>query len=135
MFQLEPKAEYFDILERMMLNTNLAALSLDGKRFFYENMLRLAKKLDYKLIWPLTRSEYILSYCCPPNLARTIAQSSAYAYLTSDHRVWTGMYGASEAQVKLENGGEFTLVQSTDYPFDGTIRFTTKDVKVNAPVH
>ena len=35
MFQLEPKAEYFDILERMMLNTNLAALSLDGKRFFY----------------------------------------------------------------------------------------------------
>ena len=31
-----------------MLNTNLAALSLDGKRFFYENMLRRAKKLDYK---------------------------------------------------------------------------------------
>ena len=27
------------------------------------------------------------------------------------------------------------LVQSTDYPFDGTIRFTAKDVKVNAPVH
>ena len=126
MFQLEPKAEYFDILERMMLNTNLAALSLDGKRFFYENMLRRAKKLDYKLIWPLTRSEYILSYCCPPNLARTIAQSSEYAYLTSDNSVWTGMYGASEAQVKLENGGEFTLVQSTDYPFDGTIRFTAK---------
>ncbi len=135
MFQLEPKAEYFDILERMMLNTNLAALSLDGKRFFYENMLRRAQKLDYKLIWPLTRSEYILSYCCPPNLARTIAQSSEYAYLTSDNSVWTGMYGASEAQVKLENGGEFTLVQSTDYPFDGTIRFTAKDVKVNAPVH
>ena len=56
MFQLEPKAEYFDILERMMLNTNLAALSLDGKRFFYENMLRRAKELDYKLIWPLTLS-------------------------------------------------------------------------------
>lgn len=35
----------FDILERMMLNTNLAALSLDGKRFFYENMLRRAKSL------------------------------------------------------------------------------------------
>ena len=40
-------------------------------------------------------------------------------------------YTKSEAQVKLENGGEFTLVQSTDYPFDGTIRFTAKDVKVN----
>ena len=61
--------------------------------------------------------------------------SSEYAYLTSDNSVWTGMYGASEAQVKLENGGEFTLVQSTDYPFDGAIRFTAKNVKVNAPGH
>ena len=105
----------------MMLNTNLAALSLDGKRFFYENMLRRAKKLDYKLIWPLTRSEYILSYCCPPNLARTIAQSSEYAYLTSDNSVWTGMYGASEAQVKLENGGEFTLVKDTSLAANITV--------------
>lgn len=135
MFQLDPKAEYFDVLERMMLNTNLAALSLDGKRFFYENMLRRAKKLDYELIWPLTRSEYIFSYCCPPNLARTIAQSSEYAYLTSENSVWTGMYGASEAQVELENGGAFTLVQETDYPFDGKICFHAKDIKKSAPVH
>ena len=34
MFQIEPKAEYFDVLERMMLNTGLAAVSLDGKKFF-----------------------------------------------------------------------------------------------------
>ena len=88
MFQMEPEAEYFDVLERMMLNTNLAALSMDGKRFFYENMLRRTKTLDYELIWPRTRSEYILSYCCPPNLARTIAQSSEYAYLTSKDAAW-----------------------------------------------
>ena len=69
MFQLEQKGEYFDILEKAMLNTVLAAVSLDGKKFFYENMLRREKELPYKLIWPLTRSEYILSYCCPPNLA------------------------------------------------------------------
>lgn len=135
MFQLEPEAEYFDVLERMMLNTNLAGLSLDGKRFFYENMLRRTKELDYKLIWPLTRSEYILSYCCPPNLARTIAQSSEYAYLVSKDSVWTGMYGASEAEVKLQNGAEFTLVQETRYPFDGKIRFTAKNIEKDCPVH
>lgn len=135
MFQLEPEAEYFDVLERMMLNTNLAGLSLDGKRFFYENMLRRTKELDYKLIWPLTRSEYILSYCCPPNLARTIAQSSEYAYLVSEDSIWTGMYGASEAEVKLENGAEFTLVQETEYPFDGKICFTAKNIKKDCSVH
>ena len=69
MFLIEPKAEYFDVIERALLNVNLAAVSLDGKKFFYENMLRRAKKLEYKLIWPLTRTEYLISYCCPPNLA------------------------------------------------------------------
>lgn len=133
MFQLDPKAEYMDILERMMLNVNLAGLSMDGKRFFYENMLRRAKKLDYELIWPLTRSEYILSYCCPPNIARTVAESSEYAYMLSADSVWTGMYGASEAKVKLENGAVFTLVQDTEYPFDGYFRFTAKDVEANVP--
>ncbi len=135
MFQLDPKAEYFDVLERMMLNTNLAALSLDGKRFFYENMLRRTKKLDYKMIWPLTRSEYILSYCCPPNLARTIAQSTEYAYMLSEDSVWTGMYGASQAQVELKNGAAFTLEQETEYPFDGRIHFSVKDVETDQPVH
>lgn len=135
MFQLEPKAEYFDILERMMLNTNLAGLSLDGKRFFYENMLRRTKELDYKLIWPLTRSEYILSYCCPPNLARTIAQSSEYAYLVSEDSIWLGMYGANEAKIKLQNGAAFTLVQETEYPFDGKIRFTAKEIEKDCEVH
>ncbi len=129
MFQLEPKAEYFDVIERMMLNTNLAALSMDGKRFFYENMLRRAKQLDYELVWPLTRSEYILSYCCPPNLARTIAQSVEYAYTVSEDAVWLGMYGANRAHIALENGAEFTLVQQTEYPYDGKIRFTCEDVR------
>lgn len=131
MFQIDPKAEYFNIIERMMLNTNLAAVSLDGKKFFYENMLRRAKNLDYELIWPLTRSEYILSYCCPPNLARTIAQSSEYAYTVSEDTVWTGMYGANRARIHLKNGAEFTLVQETDYPWNGRIRFTFEDVKTD----
>ncbi len=131
MFQMEPEAEYFDMIERMMLNTNLAALSLDGKRFFYENMLRRAKKLDYELIWPLSRSEYILSYCCPPNLARTVAQSSEYAYTVSKDTVWLGMYGANRARIRLENGADFCLVQDTEYPFDGRIRFVCESVRAN----
>lgn len=133
MFQIDPKAEYFDIIERMMLNTNLAAVSLDGKRFFYENMLRRAKKMDFELIWPLTRSEYILSYCCPPNLARTIAQSSEYVYTVSKDTVWTGLYGANEAKFELENGASFILVQDTDYPWNGEIKFVCKEVKNEVP--
>lgn len=132
MFQLEPKAEYFDVIERTMLNVNMAAVSLDGKKFFYENMLRRAKELPYELIWPLTRSEYILSYCCPPNLARTVAQSSEYAYTVSGDTLWTGMYGANRASVCLPEGVSFDLKQETDYPYDGMIRFTVENLNGGA---
>lgn len=133
MFQIEPKAEYFDAIERSMLNVNLAAVSLDGKKYFYENMLRRTKELKYKLIWPLTRSEYILSYCCPPNLARTMAESSEYAYVRSYDTLWTGMYGASRAEITLENGAEFKLEQKTAYPYDGKIVFAVTDRKNAVP--
>lgn len=128
MFQLDPKAEYFDIIERTMLNVNLAAISLDGQKYFYENMLRRAKQLPYELIWPLTRSEYILSYCCPPNLARTIAESSEYAYAVSDDTLWTGLYGANKATIQLPNGSAFEVEQKTNYPYDSKIIFDFKNI-------
>lgn len=124
MFLMNPSAQYMDMLERMMLNVNLAGISLDGKRFFYENMLRRAKELPYELIWGQERSEYILSYCCPPNLARTIAQTAEYAYAVNEDGLWTGLYGDNEASFTLKNGAAFTLRQQTDYPFDGRITFT-----------
>lgn len=123
MFCMDPKAEYMDMLERMMLNVNFAGISMDGKRFFYENMLRRAKQLPYELVWGQERTEYILSYCCPPNLARTIAETPEYAYVTDEDGVWTGLYGENRAHFRLKNGAEFTLVQHTQYPWDGRISF------------
>jgi len=128
MFQIEPKAEYMDWLERAMLNVNLAAISLSGDKYFYENMLRRAKELPYELVWPLERSEYILSYCCPPNIARTLAQAGEYFYSVSENTVWCGMYGASEAKLQLSNGTACTISQKTEYPYDGRIVFTIREV-------
>lgn len=133
MFNIKREAKYFDMIERAMLNVNMAAVSLDGKRYFYENMLRRAKKLEYEMIWPLTRSEYILSYCCPPNLSRLLSQASEYAYSVSEDAVWLGMYGASEAQIELENGARFTVKQSTGYPYDCRILLDITEVEQDVP--
>lgn len=134
MFLIEPKTEYFDVIERALLNVNLAAVSLDGKKFFYENMLRRAKKLEYKLIWPLTRTEYLISYCCPPNLARMVTQSGEYAYTVSADSVYTGIYGECDAVLTLENGASFTLKQKTEYPYNGKIVFEFENVSCDRPV-
>lgn len=123
MFCLEKKPEYADVLERMILNVNMAAVSLDGRRFFYENMLRRAKKLPYELVWGQERAEYILSYCCPPNLARMMAQMSEYAYAADEEGIYTVLYGASRARVNLPGTGEVIIHQETQYPYDGRITF------------
>lgn len=129
MFTIEPKAEYFDVIERTMLNVNLAAVSLDGKRYFYENMLRRSKKLEYEMVWSLERTEYITSYCCPPNLARVLSQSKEYAYSMTKDSVYLGMYGANHASIQLENGADFDLVQETEYPYDGRIHLKLTKVR------
>lgn len=134
MFNMEQKAIYFDVIEKTMLNVNLAAVSLDGKRYFYENMLRRAKKLEYEMVWPLERTEYITSYCCPPNLARILAQSSEYAYSLEENGIYLGMYGSNEANIKLENGADFTLRQNTEYPNYGQIRLNITEVRNAAEV-
>ena len=127
MFLMEPKAEYMDMLERMLLNVNLAGISLDGRKFFYENMLQRAKELPYELLWGQTRTEYISSYCCPPNLARAIAQTAEYAYAVDADGVWAGLYGENQARFALSNGAVFSLEQHTGYPWDGRIVISVKE--------
>jgi DUF1680 family protein len=133
MFAINPDAVYFDVIERTMLNLALAAVSLDGKKYFYENMLRRTKGLDYKLTWPLERDDQLTCYCCPSNLVRVIAQSMEYAYMVSANNIYTGLYGASEARFALDGGGAFTLVQDTNYPWEGKFVYTCKDISNNAP--
>lgn len=122
MFALEQKAEYLDLIERSHYNLVLAAISLDGNKYFYENMLRRTKALDYPVMWPVERSDTFSCFCCPTNLARSIPQAVDYAYKISDDAVWCGMYGASEANISLKNGANFTLVQETNYPWSANIR-------------
>lgn len=128
MFMIEPKAEYFDIIERTMLNVNLAAMNLSGDKFFYENMLRRTTDKTFDPVWSLTRTSYIKSFCCPPNLARTLAETSEYAYLCSDDSLYLGMYGENEATVALKNGASFKIKQETQYPFAGKITLQVSDI-------
>ncbi|MDO4338325.1 MAG: glycoside hydrolase family 127 protein [Eubacteriales bacterium] len=133
MFAVDPQAKYFDIIERSMLNLTIASVSLSGNRYFYQNALRRVKHLDYKLMWPLQRQESLTCFCCPPNMARFIAESSEYIYMKGKDCIYTGMYGANTAHISLENGAEFDLTQKTDYPWDGTIWFEISNVKNNVP--
>jgi hypothetical protein len=133
MLNLSGESRFADIIELVMHNGGLAGISLDGKNFFYSNALRRHRKLPFSLKWSRERQPYISSFCCPPNLVRTIAESASYAYAVSRESVFVLLYGANQAKIRLESGAEFSLSQSSDYPWDGKIRIRIEEAL--EPVH
>jgi uncharacterized protein len=127
MFAISPQARYFDLIERTVYNLALAAVSLDGKRYFYENVLRRTRTADYELIWPLYRSDSFECFCCPTNLARFLPQLKEYAYMTGEDTVYTGLYMACETRFALPCGAAFTLAQQTEYPWQGSVCITVRE--------
>ena len=124
MMELTADAKYADIAETCMLNSVLSGISLDGKRYFYTNPLRLSADLPYTLRWPKERQEYISCFCCPPNTLRTLCEAQNYAYTVGEKTLYCQFYGASEVTAIVPGVGEVTLRQETDYPWDGHIRLT-----------
>src|SRR5699024_9845605 len=83
----------------------------------------------YDLRWSKDRVEYIsLSNCCPPNLIRTVAEVQNFAYGMSDKGLYVNIYGGNKLSTTLADGSKLSLTQKTDYPWDGTINLTLKEV-------
>jgi DUF1680 family protein len=119
MLSLTGEARFADTLELALFNL-LSGIGLDGTSFFYTNTLRQVD-LPFELRWSRTRTPYISCFCCPPNIVRTIAESSGFAYSVSDNAVWVNLYGSSTLETCLPSGARLRLTQRTDYPWDGQI--------------
>ena len=127
MLAITAQAHYADILELTLYNGVLSTISLDGKKFFYTNPLRLLDDPPFELRWSRKREPYISCFCCPPNVVRTIAEAGAYAYSASNEGISVNLYGSNVLDTELSVGSRIRLRQQTDYPWDGEIRITIED--------
>lgn len=128
MLQLSGDAKYADVMELALYNSVLSGISLDGKKFLYTNPLSYSDDLPFKQRWSKDRVPYIgLSNCCPPNVVRTIAEVSDYAYSVSEKGLWFNLYGGSEVKTKLKDGSTLAIAQETNYPWDGQIKLQVKE--------
>lgn len=122
-------ARYADVMERVFYNSMLSGISLGGSEYFYTNPLRRGSRdvpllnHDSALRWANTTPASPLNcFCCPPSLARTIAQLHTYAYGLSADAIWIHLYGGSRLDTVLPGGAPVALTQETGYPWDGRIR-------------
>jgi DUF1680 family protein len=122
MLQITGDASYADMLELVLYNSLLAGVSLDGKSFFYTNTLRQLDRMPTELRWSRTRQPFISTFCCPPNLARTIAETANLAYCRLERGIALNLYGSSVLETELGPGARLKLTQETDYPWDGRVK-------------
>lgn len=133
MFEVSGEAKYMDLVETCLYNSVLSGVSLDGKRFFYTNPLRISNDLPYQLRWSKQRTEYISCFCCPPNTVRTVCEAQNYAYTVSDRGVWCNLYGGSELDTHLKDGKQIQISQLSDYPWDGAVQLVMRQVAEKKP--
>ncbi len=129
MLQVTGEAKYADVMELSLYNSVLSGISLDGNKFFYTNPLAASKNYPYDLRWSGGRQKYISkSNCCPPNTVRTIAEVSDYMYSIGEDGLYINMYGGNVLRTELHDGAVLILEQVTDYPWDGKIVITIKEL-------
>jgi DUF1680 family protein len=82
--------------------------------------------MPFPMRYPPERQEHFRSFCCPPNIARTLAETNCYSYCMTDNAVWTVLYGANRWSGALPSGVEITLTQKTDYPWSGDVTISVE---------
>lgn len=133
MLQVTGKAAYADIMELALYNSVLSGVSLDGRGFLYTNPLNQFDEEPFNTRWSKDRIGYIkLSNCCPPNVVRTVAEVSDYAYSVSDKGLWFNLYGGNNLSTTLKDGSAVKLSQITDYPWNGAVNISISQAPVKA---
>jgi len=126
MFLDSGEARFMDVAELALYNSVLSGVGLDGTNFFYTNPLRVTDPLPVELRWSRSRVPFVGSFCCPPNLVRTIAEIGSYAYGKSSNSLWINLYGGNSLSTTLD-GAPLRLTQTTEYPWNGRIRITLQE--------
>lgn len=127
MFLATGEARFVDVLELALYNSVLSGVSLGGTEYFYTNPLRVTDPLPAELRWSRTRVPFVSSFCCPPNVARIIAEASTYAYARSPRTLWVNLYGGSNITTHVDGVGRVKLTQASSYPWNERVRLTVSE--------
>lgn len=129
MLQIEPRAEYANVMERALYNTVLGGMAMDGKSFFYVNPLEVLPEACHKderkfHVKPI-RQKWFGCACCPPNLARLLGSIGSYSFTEKEDTLFVHLYTGCE--LEKEVAGETAKISITSsLPYRGDVSVQVK---------
>jgi len=129
MLQTDPDARYADVMERALYNGVISGVSLDGKQFFYDNVLAVDPPY-HKFSGQKSpqRQDWFGCACCPPNLARLLASLPSYVYSQGKDGAWIHLYATGRGEFEIA-GQAVAIEQRTDYPWKEKVLLTVAPEK------
>ena len=130
MSEFDNDSKYADVIERVFYNGVMSGLSLDGKRFFYENPLEINLFEHFESRYgrrrlPITqRPEIFGCSCCPPNINRLLASLGNYVFAKDGDTLFVNQYTGAELCE-----GEIKCNIVTEYPNEGKVVINAEGVK------
>ena len=115
MFLLTQDGRYADMMEQTLYNALLAGVSLKGDEFLYQAPLKAFDGFG--------RQAWFGPNCCPPNVARLLAQLDGMVYARNENSLYINLYAAGTANVTLGHQ-QVVVRQETKYPWDGDVKIT-----------
>lgn len=114
LLNLTGSGRYADVMERALYNGVISGVSLDGKRFFYENPLASSGNHH--------RQPWFDCACCPPNIARLLSSLPFYAYAQNANEIAVHLFIQGRAHFYI-NGQPLSLNVVSHYPWEGLVDF------------
>lgn len=129
MLRFRADSKYSDVIERILYNGFLSALSLDGKSFFYVNPLEVLTEFNKREVStngaavrtpPAHRFAVFNCSCCPPNITRFLSSLGGYLYGDDGETVYVHQFMQSKTTV--ERGGATVRIKTrTKFPENGKV--------------
>ncbi|MBU3021014.1 glycoside hydrolase family 127 protein [Aestuariibacter sp. A3R04] len=135
MLGIHGESKYADIMELVLHNSMMSGISVCGTKYYYANPLRKingARDYDNMNTESPDREPYLHCFCCPPNLVRTVAKSTLWAYNLAENGIAVNLYGSNKLKTTMLDGSPFELKQETHYPWNGLVTITIENCKDSA---
>jgi DUF1680 family protein len=124
------QSRYADLIERTLLNAVGAAVSADGRRFFYVNPLQRRDE-HYEEDDPGRRREWFSCACCPPNIMRLLASLGHYLATTAGDVLYVQQFTEATVEASLA-GGVMRVDMTSGCPWTGTVTLEVRSAPPGA---
>ncbi|MDF7822749.1 glycoside hydrolase family 127 protein [Pontiellaceae bacterium B12227] len=126
---------YADRMEKVFYNAGLSSITKDFKAYQYYGSPNLMISTDGTSHWndhdgwgymTKGRMTYRAGHdteCCAGNIHRMFTDFLKRAWLQKGRQITAALYVPGTIDLELENGDAFSIKQTTDYPFEHSIRF------------